>query len=334
MKSTKEHNLNLLKKDIESRNFRPYYLLYGEESYLIRYYQKLITNAIIKDNINMNLSVFYDKITEFDKILSMADTLPFFSDYRLIVFKNSKLFCTSNDFSKLLPSIPKTTILLFVEDEVDGRNKLFKAVNTSGLSVPLNFQDDASLVNWIIKKFSINDIKIERSLAVFLLEYVGNSLEELNNETDKLVSYCIDSKIVQKEDIIFVCNREFSDQIFSLLELFFSKNITMGLNLYLDLIENKEAPLKILSIITLHFQRLLNTKILIQHNENSYIPKMLELNSAKGQKYVPKYIRQSQLFSLERLKELVENCISVEEAIKTGQIKDILGLESILFSIV
>ena len=44
--------------------------------------------------------------------------------------------------------MPDTTILLFVETEVDKRNRLYKKVKDMGYAAELNRQDSAQLARW------------------------------------------------------------------------------------------------------------------------------------------------------------------------------------------
>ena len=118
MKTIKEH--------IKTNQYKPVYLLYGTEDYLKKLYQNKLKEAILSGSDEMNYSYFEGKSIEIEKIVDSAQTLPFFANYRLIVIKNSGLFKNQNDLADYIKTFPDTTIIVFVEQEVDKRNRLFK----------------------------------------------------------------------------------------------------------------------------------------------------------------------------------------------------------------
>ena len=113
-----------LNQDITERSFCPVYCLYGEEAFLKRNYKNLLKEAILGDD-TMNFQSFYGKETNLTEIISLADTMPFFAEKRLILVENSGLFKKDPEpLPSYLPTMPESTVLLFVEEQVDKRNKL------------------------------------------------------------------------------------------------------------------------------------------------------------------------------------------------------------------
>ena len=144
-----------LKDDIKSGNFHNIYLLYGEEDYLKRMYRDNLKKAVLKDSDEMNYSYYEGNSIDIKEVRNISDTLPFFSDYRIVVIENSGLFKSSNDFADYLPIMPDSTIILFVEKEIDKRNKLYKYVYKNGITVvmnQMNAHDTKSFVGMILKQ--------------------------------------------------------------------------------------------------------------------------------------------------------------------------------------
>lgn len=50
-----------IQEDIETGNFRPVYLLYGEEAYLKRQYRQKLRNALAAEDDTMNVAIFQGK---------------------------------------------------------------------------------------------------------------------------------------------------------------------------------------------------------------------------------------------------------------------------------
>lgn len=69
----------------------------------------------------------------------------------MIVFENTGLFKSSGaDLAEYIKTMPETTYFIFVEEEVDKRSKLYKAVKAKGHIVELPFQDESTLKRWIL----------------------------------------------------------------------------------------------------------------------------------------------------------------------------------------
>ena len=121
-----------LNQDIKSREFERVYLLYGEEAFLKKSYKNRLKEAVMGDD-TMNYNYFEGKGLDVKELISLADTMPFFSDKRLIIIEDSGFFKSAADeMVEYLPSLPDTTCIVFVESEVDKRNRMYKKVKEIG----------------------------------------------------------------------------------------------------------------------------------------------------------------------------------------------------------
>ena len=110
--------------DIKSQSFRPVYLLYGEEAFLRRSYKNRLKEAIVGDD-TMNFNYYEGKDLSVNELISVAETMPFFAPRRLILVENSGLFKKeAEQLASYLAEMPDTTHIVFVEEEIDKRNKL------------------------------------------------------------------------------------------------------------------------------------------------------------------------------------------------------------------
>ena len=115
--------MQTINEDIKNGTFKPVYLLYGEEAFLKQSYKKKLRAAISGDD-TMNYNYFEGKGLDVNELISLADTMPFFSERRLILIEDSGFFKTSSEaLAEYLPMMPDTTCIVFVEEAVDKRNK-------------------------------------------------------------------------------------------------------------------------------------------------------------------------------------------------------------------
>ena len=86
--------VKVLAQDIKTGEFKPVYLICGEEAFLKKSYKNRMKDALVGDD-TMNFHYFEGKGLDLKEIISLADTMPFFGDRRLILIEDSGLFKSS-----------------------------------------------------------------------------------------------------------------------------------------------------------------------------------------------------------------------------------------------
>ena len=125
--------MKTLNEDIKTQNFRQAYLLYGEEDYLKNQYKNRLRRALLPEDDTMNFSSYEGKGIDVRQVIDQAETLPFFADRRVILVEQSGFFKNAcPELADYLPQMPPETVMIFVEDEVDKRGRLYKAVKQAG----------------------------------------------------------------------------------------------------------------------------------------------------------------------------------------------------------
>ena len=210
--------MNRIKDDIKQRKFHNLYLLYGSEELLKKNYRENLKHFILENSDEMNFSKFENRGIDLSEVQSIADTLPFFSDYRLIVIQDSGLFKTSNDFADYLEHMPDSTIIIFVEKEIDKRNKLYKYVNKNGIAAEIKLKDAQETLNCAARRLKDAGKVFTRQTMEYFLQRVDNNLYSLSNEIDKLVAYTGDRQEVTIADIDEICPAFLQNHIFQMVD--------------------------------------------------------------------------------------------------------------------
>ena len=104
--------MSSLKEDIKSRQFKKCYLLFGEDQFLMQKAQKELENAVVDEMAAVMNKDFFDGAADIGKVMDASETMPFLSDMRLVVVKDSGLFDDgrSKDTEKMaeyIANIPK-----------------------------------------------------------------------------------------------------------------------------------------------------------------------------------------------------------------------------------
>ena len=162
-------------EDIKTGQFQNIYLLYGEEAYLKRQYKEKLLKAMVTEGDTMNFSAYEGKDIVQGELIDLAETLPFFAEKRLIVIENSGFFKSSQEeLADFIKNMPDYLIFVFVESEVDKRNKVYKAVSTAGYICEMKQQSTSVLVQWIVTLLKNEGKTIDRP-AVCAGFKLGNS---------------------------------------------------------------------------------------------------------------------------------------------------------------
>ena len=320
--------MKMLAEDIKNGSFKSSYLLYGEEAYLRTQYKNRLKNALADPSDTMNFSRFEGKGINPAEIISLAETLPFFAERRLILIEDSGFFKNKCDeLADYLPNMPDTTCLLFVETEVDKRNRLYKAVQKYGRVTEFQLQDERTLMKWILGTLKKENKKITESTLQLFLERTGSDMENIHMELEKLLSYTIGREVITSEDVEEICTMQTTGQIFEMIRAIAEKKQRLALDLYYDLLALKEPPMRILFLIARQFNQLLLVK--------SLTAKGMDRASVAYKAQIAPFIAgrlmtQARSFTMQQLRNAVQDCVDAEEAVKTGRMTDVLSVEILI----
>ena len=319
--------MQTLNKDIKEKNFRSVYLLCGDEPFLVGSYKKRMREAISGDD-TMNFNYFEGKSPDVKEIISLADTMPFFADRRLILIDSSGFFKSApEELVDYLPQMPDTTCLIFCESEVDKRNKLYKKVKELGHVAELNKQDSAQLMQWAAGILTKDGKKITKPVMEYFLERTGDDMENIRTELEKLICYTMGRDVITKEDVEAIGTVHVTNRIFEMVSAIVAGNTKKALDLYEDLLTLKEPPMRILFLIARQFNQLLQVKELAsQGGDKGTIASKLKVPPfAAG-----KLLTQAKMFTKEQILSYVQLCVESEEAVKTGRMGDRMAVELLI----
>ena len=316
-----------INQDIKECQFKKMYLLYGTEGYLRKQYRDKIRTAICGDD-TMNYAYFEGKGINVDEVISIADTMPFFAERRLVVIENSGFFKNANEkMVDYIDQLPESTILLFVEEEADKRGKLFKKVKELGYVCELSEQSPAILAKWISGMVRAEQKQMSNGAIEYLLAATGTDMNYISTEMEKLFSYTIGKDEITIEDINAVGTTMIVSKVFEMIDAMGSKNRRKALKLYYDMIETKEPPMRILYMMSRQFNIMLQVWEL---RKNGMDGKEIASKLSMQPFVVNKAIHQIEKFKVRSVIHALEECIRVDEDVKNGKLDDKIGVEMIL----
>lgn len=326
-KHSQEDTMQTLNQDIKERSFRPVYLLYGEETFLVNSYKNRLKEAVLGDD-TMNFSRYEGKGIDVGELIRQADTMPFFAEKRLILVEDSGFFkASSEELASYLPSMPDTTCIIFAESQVDKRNRLYKKVKELGYAAEMQRQDVAQLARWAGGILAREERKITGRTMELFLSMTGEDMENIRMELEKLVCYTMGRDVITKEDVDAVGTVHVTSRVFDMVAAIVAGNTKKAMDLYEDLLTLKEPPMRILFLIARQFNQLLQIKELTAAGKDKgAIASALKVPPFA----VGKLTAQARAFTRDQILSWVTLCVETEEAVKTGRLSDRLAVELLI----
>ena len=326
-KHSQEEIMQTLNQDIKERSFRPVYLLYGEETFLVNSYKNRLKEAVLGDD-TMNFSRYEGKGIDVSELIRQADTMPFFAEKRLILVEDSGFFKASSEaLASYLPSMPDTTCIVFAESQVDKRNKLYKMVKELGYAAEMQRQDTAQLARWAGGILAREGRKITGRTMELFLSMTGEDMENIRMELEKIISYTMRKEVITDDDVKAVCTVQVTNRIFDMVSAIVNRQTRKAMDLYEDLLTLKEPPMRILFLIARQFNQILQVKELMAKGmDKGSIASRLKMQPFVVGKTMP----QARQFSRGQILECVRLCVEAEEAVKSGRLQDRLAVELLI----
>ncbi len=320
--------MKTIDEDIKNGKLKQIYLLYGEEAYLKRQYREKLKNFIVSSDDNMNFSSFEGKGINPKELIDLAETLPFFADKRLLLIENSGFFKNAQEeLAEYLKALPETTYFVFAEDEVDKRSKMFKTVKSAGSVIDFERQREDILIRWVSGRLKRENKNITGQAMQLFLSMTGSDMENIDKELEKLLCYCLERGEITPEDVEAVCTGQVNNRIFDMIDAIATKKQRQALQLYYDLIELKEPPMRILFLLARQFQILLNVKDL---RKQGFDQKAIASKAGIPPFAVGRNLKQAEGFTLSQLRQALEDAISAEADIKMGRMADQMAVELLI----
>ena len=330
-----------LEKELKTGNLRGLYLLYGEETFLLENCLKSI-KKLFGEMINGINYILIDD-TNINEIISDLETPAFGYEKKLIIAKNTGLFKkdlkkkSKNDNSNLkeklntyikenIEQINETVVLVFVEETAE-KCELLSSIEKQGAVCNFEYQKPYQIQNRLKAIINAYKVNVEMSTLTYLIECCGTDMQELINETRKLIEFTGEGNTITKDAIDKLAIKKMESIIFDLTDSLGKKNTKQAIEVLRNLVLSKEPLQKILITLYNHFKKIYLTKLAIAQDKDvtSYLD--LKPNQAF---LTNKYKAQASYFKLKELRKILQEFCDLDYKYKIGLIDLNVGLEAIL----
>lgn len=292
--------------------------LYGEESFLVERSLRLLLDRAIDQSLkDFNFNVFYGNESKGTDILDAAQTLPMFAERRAVLVKRAENLSAAA-CEVLLPYIQNpssSTCLVFIGSKIDQRKKFFLELKKHAVMVEYKKMYDNKLNGFIVSEASSQGKTMESAAADLLSFLIGNNLQELSSQIEKLVTYAGARPGITLEDVKAIASDSKAFSVFELARYLGAKDVHNALKSLTTLFRNGEEVPMMIGALSRHFRQLwLVRELLDRKTPQAEIGK----EAGIAPYFLGDIILQARNFDRRRLKVIFQELCRCDLASKTG----------------
>jgi DNA polymerase III subunit delta len=320
-------------KSVGKGEIAPLYYFHGDEPYLIdRAVKRLMGVAVSPDARDFNLDIFYGKECKGDEIATAAQTLPMFAERRVVlVRRSSELPATALDnLTEYVADPSPSTCLIFEGEKIDQRKKFFLEIKKKGNLVEFKRLYENQLAPFIREEAAAYGKKVEPAALEMLVYLVGNNLQELAAEMEKVATFMGNRDMVKVADIRSIVSDTKVDTVFELANALGEKEAGKALRSLNTILRDGEAPLMVLAMLTRHFRQLWRVKELCEKK----VPAQ-DISRATGINpyFIKGIVEQARNYRLSEFRGIFERLFATDLALKTSAGKPVNLMECLVMDI-
>lgn len=318
--------------------FSPLYLVLGtEQHFLQEVRQALLDNAMDEADQELNVGIYNMEEVPLGQALADAESLPFFGERRLVIVDNPAFFTGEKQKGNLEHDLDwlegylnqpaeATVLAIFAPyEKLDNRKKITKLLQKKAVVIstaPLDQKEARAYLSSYIKN---EGYRMDRDTLQFFFERIEDSVTRGMQELPKLFLAAMEDKAITRRMVEDLVPRNLEQNVFELVTQVLKKDTARSLQIYRDLLLQKEEPIKINAILLGQFRLLFQVKLLSKMGyQQPDIAKSLRVHPYR----VKLAVQQVRSLSEQQLTRAYTGLVDAEYRMKTGQ-----GLKDIQFEL-
>lgn len=291
--------------DLKKGSFKSVYWLEGEENYyidaVINYAEH---NLLPEGEAGFNLTIFYGRDTGWADVVNACRRYPMFAEKQVVIIKEAQDLKGIDKLENYVEK-PLSSTLLFVaykNKKVDGRTKLARLLKEQAVFMSTKKMYDSALPEWTAALIQQKGFTITKKALLLLIDHIGNDLNRLNNEIDKLAVNIEHRKQITEDDIEkFVgVSKEFN--VFELQQAIAERDLYKAIRIVNYFGSNpKAAPLQLVFPSLYNFFSKVQVVYTVTSKDEKAIAAALGVNAW----FVKDYISTSSKFSYPEMEKLL-----------------------------
>ena len=290
------------------------------------------SSAIQPEAKDFNLETLYGDETSAKNIIETAETLPAFSERRLLIIKRLDALPTRQQ-EALLPYLAKpcpTTCLVLVAEKIDQRKKFFQTLKTQAELIPCQSLKESQVPGWIKQRARSLKLTITEDAITYLADCIGPDLMLLANELTKLSLSVGQGRPVQIQDLQAVTGPQQMPSIFDLTHAIGDRNSSEALRLLYALLSGGEAPLKVLAMLIRQVRQMRLAKtLLVQNASQAEIAREVGISPF----FLSELLVQTQRNTLDDIESAYRHLLATDSRLKRSRVNPQFLMEDLVLKL-
>jgi DNA polymerase-3 subunit delta len=190
--------------DLKNKIYATVYFLEGEEPYYIDVISDYILEHVLNESEkSFNQTLLYGKDITLDHILTAARRYPMMAERQVVVIREAQ---NIRDIEELVSYVEKpapTTLLVicYKYKTIDKRKKLYKSLQKNAVYLESKPLYEDKVPAWITDYLKTQKLGIEPKAVQMVTDHIGNNLQRIVNELDKVIFSAIPGTSITVDDI-------------------------------------------------------------------------------------------------------------------------------------
>lgn len=190
-----------LYKSIKKKDYKPVYVLHGEEDFFIDELTDLFENSVLQEGEKaFNFTILYGKEANAIQVVDVAKRYPMMAPYQLLIIKEAQDMKSLASLKTYIENPSPTTIFVICHKhkKLDKRTAFGKAVTKKSVVFESKKLYENQVPEWLIGSMREKGHNLRHDAAQLMTEYLGNNLSKINNSVIKM---CLNLKEGQEISI-------------------------------------------------------------------------------------------------------------------------------------
>jgi len=323
------------------------YILHGADDYSIAHELEIIKQSAGDPSLLATNTVTIEggEVTENDLRVA-CETVPFLADKRLVIVygllerfaprqttrgtttkKTEGQLINHEVFGNIINGIPPSTILVLIENEPKDANPLFKMIIVNAQVKAFPLLKAPQLREWVIKRATEEGSSISPSAITLLTRLIGSNLWIMSSELKKLALYS-DGNRIEEKDVKSLVSYTQQSNVFSMVDAIVEFNIQKAETMLQQLLSEGNSPTQLLNMLNRQMRLIVRARELKQQKLSE--PEMRGRLGLPADWLVRKTLEQANRYTLPRLKQVYQQLLDTDIAIKTGKYDGELALNILI----
>lgn len=310
---------------------KTFYVFHGEDEFSIAEQVKAMKGQMEND---FNTDEYDGTKVLPGDVISAVRIVPFLGDKRLVIVhgmlthlgkKQKGNKAKLDELVEALPSLPLSARLVFVEnEELSKKHAVLRLANEHKAAYVKLFSIPKQLGRWLERKAQEYGARIEPQAAAALANVVSNDLRAADSEIIKLASYVGKGGVITSHEVSLLTSYVADADIFAMVDALGQRNGELALKHLKRLLVDSQ-PLSLFGMVIRQFRLILLAREWLDNGGSvSELPEAIGVHPFVAKKVAAQARNYN---SIQEIENIYRHLLDTDVAIKTGKVKDQLGLE-------